>query len=498
MIFPTMLVNHLLDRAERDRGAHCALVAPGTRVSYLELARLRRHCAANLAAAGVRRGDRVLLVLENSVEFAACFFGILACGAIAVPLSHRIQQSRLDFIVRDCEPAAIIGAVSASAGPASTAAAALLREPGGVPVPAPGTVDLDAALLIYTSGSTGQPKGVLLSHLNVLSAARSIQGYLALEESDVILCGLPLSFDYGLYQILLATQIGATVVLEESLTYPAQVLKVIEENGVTVLPGVPTLFGLMLRLAAFSGTRLRSLRILTNTGARLSTKTIAELRERFPQARLFSMYGLTECKRVSYLPPDQLDARPDSVGRGMPNQELWLEDDNGNRLPPGSEGQLIVRGSHVMLGYWRRPLETRACLRIDSQTGERILRTGDVFRTDPEGYLYFVRRRDDIIKSRGQKVSPREVEDAIARLPGVTDAVIVGVPDELHGQIVKAFVVALPEYGYSEQTVLAHCKDCLEPYMVPDEVELRDRLPQHENGKIDRLSLLQNARRAKA
>jgi acyl-CoA synthetase (AMP-forming)/AMP-acid ligase II len=234
---------------------------------------------------------------------------------------------------------------------------------------------------------------------------------------------------------------------------------------------------------------LASLRLITNTAAALSEEHIRKLRALFPQATLFSMYGLTECKRVTYLPPDQLDIRPTSVGRGMPNEEVWLVDDAGNRLPNGSTGELVIRGSNVMRGYWEKPAETAARLKPGPIPGEMILYSGDLFRTDAEGWLYFVARRDDIIKSRGEKVSPREVENAIYSLEGVLDAAVVGISDDLLGEAVKAFIVLKDGVMLTEKDVIRHCLARLESFMVPKHVQFVADLPKTDTGKIRKKGL---------
>ena len=224
-------------------------------------------------------------------------------------------------------------------------------------------------------------------------------------------------------------------------------------------------------------------------GAALLSTAQATLREIFPRAQVFSMYGLTECKRVTYLPPDQLDIRPGSVGRGMPNEEVWLEDEDGNRLPNGSTGELIVRGSNVMRGYWRKPEATAKRLKPGPIPGENVLRTGDLFRTDSEGYLYFVARKDDIIKSRGEKVSPKEVEGVLYALDGVLEVAVIGVPDELLGQAIKAFIVLRAGATYTEREVIRHCLSKLESFMAPKFVVFVDSLPKTNTGKISKTGL---------
>jgi long-chain acyl-CoA synthetase len=276
----------------------------------------------------------------------------------------------------------------------------------------------------------------------------------------VLLC-LPLSFDYGLYQLLLTVLVGGTLVLEKGFAFPGRVVGLLENEGVTGLPGVPTLFGVLLGLRGLGDRELPALRYLSNTGAALSVTTIAGLRETFPAARIYSMYGLTECKRVSYLPPHLIDVKPASVGVPIPGTEVWVEDSEGNECAPGEIGELIVRGPHVMQGYWN----------------------------DAEGHLYFVGRKDDMIKSRGEKVAPREVEEVLYAVPGVRDAAVIGVPDALLGSAIHAYVSVFEDAELDERTLKRACAAKLEDYMVPQRIEIRDELPRSTAGKIDKLVL---------
>jgi acyl-CoA synthetase (AMP-forming)/AMP-acid ligase II len=246
---------------------------------------------------------------------------------------------------------------------------------------------------------------------------------------------------------------------------------------------------MLMGLKTLRDFNLQPLRTITNTAAALSEEHITQLRALFPQARLYSMYGLTECKRVTYLPPDQLDIRPTSVGRGMPNEEVWLVDEDGSRLPNGSTGELVIRGSNVMRGYWAKPEQTARRLKPGPNAGEMVLYSGDIFRTDDEGYLYFVARKDDIIKSRGEKVSPREVENALYAIEGVHEAAVVGVHDDVLGQAIKAFVVLRSGYDYSEKDIIRHCLIRLESFMAPKYVDFVASLPKTDTGKIKKTGL---------
>jgi amino acid adenylation domain-containing protein len=507
-----MLVQHSFGRSAERLGDKEALIAGQVRLSYAQLREHARSLAAFLRVRGVLKGDRVALYLDNRPEFAAAMLATLECGAVFVPINPQTKRDKLARLLQDCEPRAVFtewsllstltavdsnlaGLVcivctgthpSGSQTPLELAVDfAQARASAPDCRPEPSGIDADLAALIYTSGSTGDSKGVMLTHLNMVSAMRSIVEYLRLRESDVIFCALPLSFDYGLYQLLLGFEVGATIVLEPSFAFASQAMDVVARERVTVFPGVPTMFSMLSNLRNLSQKDLSNVRLATNTAAALPERMILEIGRMFPQAEFYSMYGLTECKRVSYLPPQELGRRPTSIGRGMPNQELWLVDPDGQRLPPGTTGELVVRGSHVMRGYWRRPEATRERLRPGPIEGERVLYTGDIFRSDEEGFLYFLGRKDDIIKCRGEKVSPREVENVLSTLPGVLECAVIGVPDALLGQAVKALVVCRAGCEYSAKDVIRHCALALEPHMVPKHVEFFAALPRSPNGKVN-------------
>ncbi|HET9653162.1 MAG TPA: AMP-binding protein [Usitatibacter sp.] len=504
-----MLLDRFLDDSAARVPQKVALVCRGVRHTYAQLDARANAVAQAMRSRGVARGDRVVAFLGNSAEMVVAMFAALRLGAVFVPVNPLTRRDKLAYILNDTRASAMVcegslerewaGALAANASVRScfVASGGLSIDPrclafprdAGAPRPESAAIDQDLAALIYTSGSTGDPKGVMLTHVNMVSAAESVGTYLGLREDDVIGCALPLAFDYGLYQVLMAFRVGATVVLEDSFAFPLKVMQVFTGERMTVFPGVPTMFAVLMGLRALEGLDFSSLRLITNTAAALPEDHIARLRARFPKATLYSMYGLTECKRVTYLPPEQLDIRPTSVGRGMPNEEVWLVDDSGRRLPNGSTGELVIRGSHVMRGYWEKPRETAERLRPGPIPGEMVLYSGDIFRTDEEGWLYFVARKDDIIKSRGEKVSPREVENAICSLPGVRMAAVVGVADAVLGQAIKAFVVPEEGRALGEREVIRHCLGRLESFMAPKYVEFVDRLPVTDTGKVKRAAL---------
>lgn len=502
-----------LARAADERGDRLALVAGADRWTFAELEHDSNRLAHRLVRSGVRRGDRVLVFMDNCPETVIAFWGVLKANAVVSVVNPLTKSAKLQYLLEDCRPTGLIASaklarvfrelaarsahleITVVAGHASDA---LLDElPGAcrweqaledgpfARPPARRTLDIDLAAIVYTSGSTGDPKGVMLTHRNMLTAASSVSTYLGLCADDVILDVLPLAFDYGLYQMIMACAVGARLVLERSFAYPAQVLETMVDQGVSVFPGVPTMFAVLagMDLTAYDLSRLR---LLTNTAADLPHSQIAKLAELFPAARIVPMYGLTECKRCTYLPPEDVFRKPGSVGVAIPNTELWLVDEHDNRLGPGQVGQLVVRGATVMAGYWEKPEQTANKLRPGPLPGERVLYTGDLCRLDEDGYLYFVGRMDDIIKSRGEKVPPVEVEQALTSIEGVREAAVIGVADETLGQAIKAFVVLEPQSDMTQRTLLHLVGQRLESFMVPKHIELVSALPRGSTGKIDK------------
>jgi amino acid adenylation domain-containing protein len=477
-----VLIDFLLQAAQEAPDA-VALVGGSRRIQYRELASRAEALAGELKRRGLRRGDRVVLLAANEIDSAVSFWGVLAAGAVAVPVSPLVKSEKLSWIVGHCRAAALIRAEVISNVESVLADAAPSR-------PDPEVDEHDLAAVIYTSGSTGRPKGVMLSHRNMIAAAAAISDYLGLGEGDVVHGIPPLSFDYGLYQLILSVRQRARLVLAPPFTLPAQVLKQAQAEGVTFFPGVPTLFAMLGELEGrASAWDLSRVRAVTSTAAVLTPRHIATIRRLFPAARIFSMYGLTECKRCTYLPPEALDHKPGSVGIPIPGTKLWLVDDQDRRVGTNEVGQIVISGETVMRGYWDDPEETARMLRTGPAPGERVLYTGDLGRLDEQGYLYFVARMDDIIKSRGEKVAPKEVETVLQASPGVREAAVIGVPHELLGEAVKAFVVAEPGASPTEAELLRACREGLEPHMVPASITVVPSLPRTANGKIDKRSL---------
>jgi acyl-CoA synthetase (AMP-forming)/AMP-acid ligase II len=372
---------------------------------------------------------------------------------------------------------------------------ALHQMPCDLPRFDPG-IDIDLAMLIYTSGSTGFPKGVMMTHRNIVHAATSITTYLRNTPDDIILSVLPVSFDYGLYQVLMTVKLGMTLILEKGFAYPQVVLKKLVEERVTGLPLVPTIAAILLQLQNLKPGMFPHLRYITNTAAALPPAHIQRLQELFPHTLIFSMYGLTECKRCTYLEPEQLAQHPSSVGKAIPNSEAWVVNEQGQPCKPGEVGELVIRGGHVMQGYWENQEATDRVLRPGRYPWERVLYTGDLFRADQEGFLYFVGRKDDIIKTRGEKVAPKEVENVLYMLEGIREAAVIGVPDMVLGMAIKAVVVVPEGSSLDAQQIIRHCAAHLEDFMVPKMVEFRSELPKTTTGKIRRSEVQAEALRS--
>ena len=491
-----------------------AIVAGNRSLTYAQLNGRVRALAAALAARGVQPGDRVLIFGDNTLETGVGFWAVLTAGATAVIVSPLARGDRVAYLLQDTRASALLTAgqlTPAFLEPAKHAPAlkavlvadavapeTLAAVPGGVawdeaeagadPGWTPPAVAPDAlAAIIYTSGSTGLPKGVMHSHRSMRAAVASIIEYLQLTADDVVFGALPLAFGYGLLQVLASVTLGARLVLERGFAFPAHVIGRIAAERVTCVASVPSVFTL---LGGQQGDAdLSCVRVVTNAAAALNARQTELATKLFPAARFFSMYGQTECLRGTYLPPERLADKPLSIGVPIPNSDAWLVDEQRVPVAAGEVGQLVLSGPHVMLGYWERPDATAAKLQPGERPHERVLYTGDLGRFDADGFLYFVSRTDDIIKSRGEKVSPKEVEAAIAELPGVRETAVIGVEDELLGQAVKAFVVLEPGATMNPREVQRHCQSRLEGYMVPKHVVFIGDLPRTTNGKVARSEL---------
>lgn len=472
---PTQL---LADAARRVPDATAVRDAAGS-WTYAELERRAAAAAQWLDEHGVGHGDRVVLRLGNVREFVAVLFGAFRIGAVAVPINPAMRPYQVAQVVADCEPALVV------TGPDDplretpqvgdlTATPPDLSMPAEPPASKPVLPD-DLGLLIYTSGSTSTPKAVMSPHRCIGFATAAIGARLGYRADDVVLVALPLSFDYGLYQVFLAVAAGAQLVLSGADDHVG-LLPTITRSGATVVPVVPSLARMLLVLSRRGGHD-GTVRLFTNTGAALLPGLIAELRQAFPGARVAPMYGITECKRVTILDPELVDAKPGSAGRALPGTEVEIADDSGRPLPAGEIGEIVVRGPHVMAGYWRAPELTARRYRMDER-GVVTLHTGDYGHLDADGHLYFAGRRDDMFKRHGIRMGGLEIEAAAMDVAGVRAAALVTPTD---GHDMTLFVVS----EVDAEVVRAGLADRLERAKVPPVCLRLDALPLTANGKTD-------------
>ncbi len=527
-----MLVQDYLRKFAEECPDKKAVICSNHSYSYGRLFENSQQLARYLVNTGIQRQERVLIFMDNSPEIIISMYAALQAGAVFVIPSATMKSKKLSYILKDSAPSVLIThackariVIEALSDP-YVLQKIIWCSKGEIPkglqtqisklkvesafwrnvladntytedTTFPTTLGNDLATIIYTSGSTGEPKGVMSTHHNIEFTANSIISYLNNTEDDIILCALPLSFDYGLYQVIMAFMFGGTVVLEQSFVFPYPVLERIDTHKVTGFPIVPTMLSLLYELNDVSKFRFQSLRYITNTAASLSPAHIKRFNKYWPHVTVFSMYGLTECKRVSYVPPEDLARKMNSVGIPIPGVETFIIDKDGREVKPGEVGELVVRGPNVMQGYWRSPEETQQKFVNGRYRDDIHLFTGDYFKKDEEGFLYFVSRKDDLIKTKGERISPKEIENTLMEMEGVLAVAVVGVPDRISGQVIRANVV-LADINITEKQVLNFCKHNLEPFMVPQHIHILDALPYLPNGKIDKTKLMRsgNSRRS--
>ena len=524
MIESTLLHDLVAVAARRNATAPALSAAAQTR-SYEQLHTDVQRFAAGLLGLGLARGERVGIYLEKRIETVVASFGSAAAGAVFVPINPLLKPEQVAFIAADCDVrvlvtsperlvllAPVLGQLKAlhhvvltnmpTDAPQLPAGVGLL---GWSAMLAGGAqtghrvIDTDMAAILYTSGSTGSPKGVVLSHRNMVAGAKSVASYLGNHAGDTLLAALPLSFDAGFSQLTTAFHVGARVVLLNYLM-PRDVLKAIERERVTGLTAVPPLY-IQLAQLEWPAAVNDSLRYFANTGGRMPRETLTTLRQRAPRAKPFLMYGLTEAFRSTYLPPDEVDRRPDSIGKAIPNAEILVLRDDGSECAADEPGELVHRGALVGMGYWNDAEKTAERYRAlpvgvggreaGLQLPEVAVYSGDTVRRDAEGYLYFIGRRDEMMKTSGYRVSPTEVEEVLYGTKLVGECAAFGVDHPSLGQSIQ--VVATPPPGAAALDVaamLTECRNRMPAYMVPAGIHVvAGPLPRNPNGKIDRKAL---------
>jgi acyl-CoA ligase (AMP-forming) (exosortase A-associated) len=509
------LIHHMLRSSVLRFPDKEALVHGEQRLSYREVARRTSGLAQGLRRAGLGRGDRIGIYLEPTVSQVISIFGISEAGGVFVPINATLFPEQVGHIAKDCSMKGLI----TTPAKLFTLAAVLPQLPaldfviltgeGDVEIALPihrleelcelsappewqeRTISKDLAAILYTSGSTGKPKGVMLSHANVMAGSTIVSAYLGITSNERILAVLPFSFDAGMNQLMTAFQQGGSIVLI-NFVFAREVVQMLLKERITALAGVPTLWSLLAQPnSTLRKQPLPDLRYITNTGGAMPRAVLTVLREALPSTKVFLMYGLTEAFRSTYLPPDELDRRPTSMGRAIPDTEILILNEDGGLCKPGEIGELVHRGPTVSLGYWNRPEDTARALRpnplLPREMGdcEKVCYSGDLVKVDEEGFLYFVGRRDTMIKSSGFRISPTEIEEVFFQTGKLQGAAVIGIPDDTLGQVIKAFVVAKDGSPLDTRELLAICAERMPRYMVPKFIEVLSELPKTSSGKVD-------------
>ncbi|MDR2878184.1 MAG: acyl-CoA ligase (AMP-forming), exosortase A system-associated [Chromatiales bacterium] len=495
-----------------------ALSHRAQRQNYAELATAIQHNAARLREAGLLREQRVAIYLDKRLETVHALFGTMLAGGVAVPLNPLLRPPQVMHVLQDCAASILITSsdrfsllAETLANCASLRAVLLidsaaehtslrieLWNAGSMPAASvifPRIIDSDMAAILYTSGSTGRPKGVVLSHRNIVAGARSVATYLENTADDRILAALPLSFDYGLNQLTSAFHAGASVVLLDYLM-PRDIIDALAREHITGLAAVPPLW-IRLARCEWPEQATRTLRYATSSGGVMPSQTLATLRAQLARTRFFMMYGLTEAFRSTYLPPEDIDRKPGSIGKAIPNAQIMVVHEDGSLCAPNEPGELVHRGSLVALGYWNDPATTAERFRPapDQAAGlplaEIAVWSGDTVRMDEDGYLYFLGRRDEMIKTSGYRVSPNEIEEALYATGLIAEVAAIGIPHPVLGEAIV--VVAMPTSSSTAELsdeLMKALRPRLPSYMLPAHIALcADPLPRSANGKIDRHAL---------
>ncbi len=522
MLTPSLL-HHLVQHAAALAPQAAGLTCHSRTLTYAALADAVTAFSNALLSLGLARGARVAVFLEQRPETVTASFGTSAAGGVLVPVNPLLKSGQVAHVLNDCGAAVLVTSASRLALLAAVIPACpalrhiiVLDAPLSQPVlpgpalhrwesllhtaPLPGrrVIDADLAVIFYTSGSTGKPKGVMVSHRNLVCGAQSVTSYLGNHPGDVLLAALPLSFDAGFSQLTTAFWSGARVVLLNYLL-PRDLLAVMQQERITGLTAVPPLYSQLVQ-HEWPAQINKTLRYFASTGGKMPRETLNALRARVPSAQPFLMYGLTEAFRSTYLPPVEVERRPDSIGRAIPGAEILVLRADGSPCLPNEPGELVHRGALVALGYWNdadktaerfRPLPAAALTRHEGRTQPEIaVFSGDTVRCDEEGFLYFVGRSDDMIKTSGYRISPTEIEDLLYGTGLIGECVAFGISDATLGHSICVFVTPAAGGTPDSAALLAACRISMPRYMLPARIEWSEHsLPRNPNGKIDRAAL---------
>lgn len=507
---PELTLPDLLENAALRDERHVAIVDEGRRYSYGALRRASHVVATALRARGVRRFDRVGVLLDKSWEAVVALLGVATSGAAFVPISTALRPAQVEHIARDCGVRLLLTSRKAAALRAGVDAPALLLEDGAlvdersgalarldddVPPLSPVAIETDLGAILYTSGSTGKPKGIMLSHRNLVAGAQIVSTYLGNTAEDRVLSVLPFHFDYGLSQLTTMVRVGGTLVLQRSLL-PGDILRGLREHDITGLAGVPSVWTLVLQSErSLREQPLTSLRYLSNSGGMIPSTNLARLKAALPTTDIVLMYGLTEAFRSTYLPPSELHRGPACIGKAIPNTEIFVVTPDGRECGPGEVGELVHRGPTVALGYWGAPEKTAAVYRPNPlappelREHDRVVYSGDLVKRDEDGLLHYVGRRDELIKVDGHRISPQELEELFHEDEGVHEVAVFGRGNVGAGQSIVAVLSLREGVVRTEQDLRSSLSERAPPYMMPRTIVVLPALPKTTSGKIDRSEL---------
>ncbi|MDZ7289579.1 MAG: acyl--CoA ligase [candidate division KSB1 bacterium] len=535
------LLHHFLEKYAQATPEQWACIHGDEVVTYSEMERQANRVAHMLRELGVRRGDRVGLLIENSSTYIAAYYGILKCGAVTVAMFTSSVPRTLAYILNDCDVLVLLTqsrhlnllaearqqlpklravvlldtdskALETESGSLARQEDATSAIESGNSAAASGTgsiadhdandwpwqmiawqqvaqqpdhplylsmIDLNLASIIYTSGSTGDPRGAVLSHLNIMTNTRSIVNYLGLTREDRIMVVMPFPYVYGKSLLNTHFAVGGTVIIDNRFVFPNLVLRTMQEKAATGFSGVPSTYAILLGKSAVRKMEFPALRYLTQAGGAMAPALIREVMEVFQGKKVFIMYGATEASaRLSYLPPEELPRKIGSIGKAIPNVELRIIKDNGEEAAPGEVGEIVARGANIMQGYWNQPEETRAVLTHHG------FHTGDLGRMDEEGFFYVVGRKRDMIKSGGYRVSAKEIEEILLEHENILETAVIGIPDQFIGEVICAYIVPKNGVPVPDEEIISYCRERLPDYKVPRRVIMRDSLPKNASGKI--------------
>jgi acyl-CoA synthetase (AMP-forming)/AMP-acid ligase II len=497
-----MLIQNFLENSAETYPNKCAVWHNNNSITYLQLDQKANKIANFLIENGINRGDRIALLIDNSIEYIISYFGILKAGAVVIALNNEIKPANLHYYLNNSDASAIITVnhfMSIINGLPDLCLVKFIitdqaemiypkinlyffqeiLENGNTSKPSIKSISIDMAAIVYTSGSTGEPKGVMLSHQNLFDNTKSIVQYLHLTVEDSIMVVLPFYYIYGKSLLLTHFCVGGSIIIENRFVFPNVVIDTMKKFKVSGFAGVPSTYTLLLNNSAIRNSKIDSLRYITQAGGAMAPTVQREVADVFSPAKLYIMYGTTEASpRLTYLEPEMLQSKYGSIGKAIPNVEIIIADEFGKPVANNQTGEIVARGSNIMMGYWKDPESTVAVLR------NGLYYTGDIGKSDDDGYIYVVGRKSDMIKVGGNRVSAKEIEEALVSLPEISEVAAIGVPDTILGEAIKAFIVLKSDSTIDISTIRQKLYPLLPSYKIPKYFEFKENLPKNGSGKI--------------